>query len=112
MVLLIKVSLFKKHVCTNNFEILQVGGPDLFVTFTGNNKWEEIAINLVPPEMDWQSNPLTVCEVFYKKQQELIEDVVNQELFGPVIGYVYSIEFQKRGMPHMHLLVIMKVKIA
>lgn len=75
---------------------------------TGNYNWEEIQLNVVP-ETDWQSNPFTVCEVFHEKSQEMLRDIMNRELFGPVIGYVYSIEFQKRGMPHMHLLVIMKV---
>jgi Helitron helicase-like domain at N-terminus len=31
-------------------------------------------------------------------------------LFGRVISYTYSIEFQIRGLPHMHLLVILSGK--
>ncbi|XP_043474383.1 uncharacterized protein LOC122506333 [Leptopilina heterotoma] len=31
-----------------------------------------------------------------------------EQLFGEVIAYVYVIEYQKRGLPHMHLLVTLK----
>ena len=32
----------------------------------------------------------------------------NPPFFGPVIAYTYVIEFQKRGLPHMHLLLIVE----
>jgi len=33
----------------------------------------------------------------------IIEDL--SKVFGQTLEYVYTIEFQKRGLPHMHLLV-------
>ena len=29
-------------------------------------------------------------------------------MFGVVVAYVYVIEFQKRGLPHAHFLIILK----
>ena len=31
--------------------------------------------------------------------------IVKKKVFGKVISYVYTIEFQKRGLPHAHLLI-------
>jgi len=33
------------------------------------------------------------------KLQELIEDIWSVQLFGPILAILYSIEFQKRGLP-------------
>lgn len=37
--------------------------------------------------------------------KELLDDVIVKQTFGEVLAYYWSIEFQKRGLPHMHLLV-------
>ena len=42
--------------------------------------------------------------------KQLIDDLEKKQIFGRVAGYVYTIEFQKRGMPHMHLLIILKAE--
>ena len=34
----------------------------------------------------------------------LINELRKDNIFGITLGYVYTIEFQKRGLPHMHLL--------
>jgi hypothetical protein len=34
----------------------------------------------------------------------LIDDLSKTEIFGSSLGYVYTIKFQKCGLPHMHLL--------
>ncbi|GMR38834.1 hypothetical protein PMAYCL1PPCAC_09029, partial [Pristionchus mayeri] len=87
--------------------LVKIGKPDIFLTYTGFHEWPEIMENLFP-NTNWQSNPLLVCTVFYLKVQEVLDDVMNKEVFGKVAGFVYSIEFQKRGMPHLHLLIILK----
>ena len=33
--------------------------------------------------------------------------LTEEQVLGRVAGYVYTIEFQKRGLPHMHMLLIM-----
>jgi hypothetical protein len=39
------------------------------------------------------------------KLQELLEDIRSKKIFGEVIAILYSVEFQKRGLPHVHILV-------
>ena len=34
--------------------------------------------------------------------------ILQKDIFGPCVGHVYAIEFQKRGLPHMHLLLFLK----
>ena len=47
-----------------------------------------------------------VNRVFKQKLNSLLDDIVQKKIFGRVIGWTYSIEFQKRGKPHAHILVI------
>ena len=42
------------------------------------------------------------------KKDELIDDIYKNEVFGHAVAYVYVIEFQKRGLPHVHLLVVLE----
>ena len=37
--------------------------------------------------------------------QELLHDIRSGSIFGPIVAILYSIEFQKRGLPHVHILV-------
>ena len=82
------------------------GKPDLFITFTCNSNWPEIKNNLLPGQ-EPSDRPDLISRVFSLKTKQLIEDIVAKQLFGPVSGYCYTIEFQKRGLPHMHLLIIL-----
>jgi len=34
--------------------------------------------------------------------------IIKQKFFGEVAAYVYVIEFQKRGLPHIHMLISLK----
>ena len=36
--------------------------------------------------------------------QEFLKDMVQNRIFGKVLAYIYVIEFQKRGLPHLHSL--------
>jgi len=38
------------------------------------------------------------------KLQQLLDDIRSGTIFGPVLAILYSIEFQKRGLPHVHIL--------
>ena len=35
----------------------------------------------------------------------MIELIVKKEVFGSTVARVHTIEFQKRGLPHIHLLI-------
>jgi len=39
------------------------------------------------------------------KLQQLLNDIRSGSIFGPISAILYSIEFQKRGLPHVHILV-------
>jgi hypothetical protein len=41
----------------------------------------------------------------------LIRDIVDEQIFGPVLAYVFRIEWQARGLPHAHMLIILEDKI-
>ncbi len=82
------------------------GRPDYFVTFTCNPKWPEIVQEL-EKNQDSNDRPDLVVRVFNIKNKELIDDFTKRQIFGKVKAYVYVIEFQKRGLPHSHILLIM-----
>ncbi|KAG5532360.1 hypothetical protein RHGRI_026852 [Rhododendron griersonianum] len=83
------------------------GKPDIFLTMTCNPKWIEITSELKVHE-DVQNRPDLVTRVFRSKFEQLKKEVIRKKLFGPVQAYTYVIEFQKRGLPHVHLLLILK----
>ena len=82
------------------------GKPDLFITMTCNSKWPEIVNNL--NGQTTENRPDLVTRVFKLKLDALLHDVVKKKLFGTVEAITYVIEFQKRGLPHAHILVILK----
>ncbi|GKA96641.1 DNA helicase [Tanacetum coccineum] len=45
-----------------------------------------------------------VCWVFEQKIQALIAFLKEERIFGDVTGVLYTVEFQKRGLPHCHTL--------
>ena len=78
-------------------------GFDLFITFTTNPLWPEITHALFPGQSAVDRPDLTV-RVFNMYRSALIDELTKDYVFGHSRGYVYTIEFQKRGLPHMHLL--------
>lgn len=94
--------------------VRKYGTPDLFITMTCNTNWPEIQ-EAIQHEMDDGSalyqtanfRPDIVTRVFKQKMEALIDDIDKNRIFGRVAAYVGVIEFQKRGVPHLHLLVIL-----
>jgi nitrogen regulatory protein PII len=83
------------------------GSMDLFVTVTANPNWPEIAENLRPGEAT-SDRPDLVARVFKLKLKAIIEDLTKHSVLGKCVAYVYTIEFQKRGLPHAHILIVVK----
>ncbi|GBM14379.1 hypothetical protein AVEN_246552-1 [Araneus ventricosus] len=54
--------------------------------------------------MQGRERPDIVVRVFKMKLLELLDDLIKHKVFGCVISYIYVIEFQKRGLPHCHIL--------
>ena len=76
--------------------------PDLFITFTANPNWPEVTSNLRGKETASDRMDL-VNRVIRHKLKCLLDDIVQQQIFGRVIGWTYSVEFQKRGHPQAHI---------
>jgi hypothetical protein len=81
-------------------------GSDLFITFTANPTWVEIREALLPGQSACD-RPDIVARVFHLKLAALLDDIMKKELFGKALGYVYTVEYQKRGLPHVHLIVFL-----
>ncbi|XP_047144014.2 uncharacterized protein LOC105848225 [Hydra vulgaris] len=83
--------------------IKKYGKPDIFITFTCNPKWREITENLYPGQ-NANDRPDLVTRVFKLKLNNLLNDIFKHGVFGKVVTHVQVIEFQKRGLPHAHIL--------
>lgn len=82
------------------------GKPDLFITMTCNPNWPEIQNNLLPGQSA-ADRPDLCARVFHQKQMELMDDLIKRNVFGRSTSHLYTIEFQKRGLPHAHILLIL-----
>ena len=80
--------------------------PDYFITFTCNPKWPEITSELFPNQTAVDRPDLTT-RVFHIKLKELLDDLLKKKVLGEVVAMFHVVEFQKRGLPHAHILLIM-----
>jgi hypothetical protein len=85
--------------------VRKFGKPDLFITFTCNPKWKEITDTLLPGQTA-KDRPKLVTRVFNLKLDALLKDIKDGVLSN-VIAKIWVIEFQKRGLPHTHILLIL-----
>ncbi|XP_074323970.1 uncharacterized protein LOC141660889 [Apium graveolens] len=46
-----------------------------------------------------------VARVFKMKVDQMVDQIKNKNCFGRCIGVMHVIEFQKRGLPHAHMLI-------
>jgi Helitron helicase-like domain at N-terminus len=86
--------------------VRKYGSPDLFITMTANLQWKEIQENLIEGQQAIDS-PMLVNRVFREKLKALKLLLQRKSPFGRAIAYISVIEFQKRGIPHAHLIVIL-----
>ncbi len=85
--------------------VRKFGRPDLFVTFTCNPELLEITAELLERQTS-KDCPDLVSRVFQLKLIKMIKDI-NDEILGDVSAKIWVIEFQKRGLPRCHLLIIL-----
>ncbi|XP_058746518.1 uncharacterized protein LOC131619442 [Vicia villosa] len=85
----------------------KVGFPDLFITFTCNPNWPEIQRVLGPLHLKPQDRPDVISRIFKIKFDQLLSDLTKKGVLGKVLAYMYTIEFQKRGLPHAHILIFL-----
>ena len=77
---------------------------DLFLTMT-SSAWPEIWDELKSGQTAADC-PDVVVHAFFAKQKQLIKDI-DTSIFGKVFSYVFTIEFQKCGLPHMHCIIFL-----
>lgn len=89
----------------------QHGAPKLFITMTCNSNWPEIQCMLRPGQT-YADIPLVVARVFKRKLTLLLKTL--RSMFSNIAGVeylIYSVEFQKRGLPHAHILIKFKADL-
>ena len=82
---------------------------DIFLTMTANPNWIEITRELFRGQTV-PDRPDLITRVFQLKRKALMNAILKEGIFGPCLAHVYAIEFQKRGLPHMHLLLFLKAE--
>ncbi|XP_019198166.1 PREDICTED: uncharacterized protein LOC109191991 [Ipomoea nil] len=81
-----------------------IGYPNIFITFTCNPKWPEIQRFLERRDLKSEDRPDIMCRVFKMKLDALIKELRSGTIFGKIVAVIYTVEFQKRGLPHAHIL--------
>ena len=90
--------------------IMLKGKPDLFITMTTNPMWPEIQNELLPGET-WHNRHDLVCRVYAMKLKMLINLIEKQGVFGQAAAVIGVTEFQKKSLPHVHLLICLENKL-
>lgn len=78
------------------------GSPSFFVTFTPNKNWPEVQ-ELIDNQVH-TNRPDAICRVFHEKLKKMIKLFTDGQFFGILAAHIYVVEFQKRGLPHAHIL--------
>jgi hypothetical protein len=86
------------------------GRPDLFITFTCNPAWTEIKEMLTNGQSSSERHDL-IARVFKQKLLKLIHVITKGHVFGVPRCWMYTIEWQKLGLPHSHNLIRLADKI-
>ncbi len=87
--------------------VRKYGKPDYFITMICNPKWSEITENLQQHQSP-EFRPDLVSRVFKLKLDELLHDICNKHVLGTPTAKVLVIKFQKRGLPHAYIILVVK----
>ncbi|CAN6985587.1 unnamed protein product, partial [Brassica oleracea var. botrytis] len=83
----------------------EYGNPDLFITMTANPNWIEIKEHLERYGGDSPNDrPDIECQVCKMNLDQLLKAFKKGTFFKPYTGALHRMEFQKRGLPHAHIL--------
>ncbi|XP_057799073.1 uncharacterized protein LOC131014899 [Salvia miltiorrhiza] len=84
------------------------GYPSLFITFTCNPKWPEITRFVSKRGLRPEDRQDISVRVFKLKLEELLINLKQGKVFGEHTALVSTIEFQKRGLPHAHIILFIR----
>ncbi|KAJ1689867.1 hypothetical protein LUZ63_014022 [Rhynchospora breviuscula] len=93
-----------RNAVLNNDMFGRAVGKRIVLPSSHVGTWPEITRNLLPGQHA-SDRPDLVSRVFKMKLNEMIRDFKDSEFFGPISGLIYSVEFQKRGLPHVHIII-------
>lgn len=83
-----------------------IGHTDVFLTMTCNPYWPEITNALFEGQRP-DVRPDLCNRVFHMKLKMLMKYLKCENPFGRVIASVSVVEFQKRGLPHAHIILFL-----
>ncbi|XP_076945580.1 uncharacterized protein LOC143616712 [Bidens hawaiensis] len=83
------------------------GYTDFFLTITCNPKWPEVTRFLKDTTLKSKDRPDILYRLFKIKLDALLKDLKDKKVLDKVQAVVYTIEFQKRGLPHAHMCLFM-----
>ncbi|RZB42072.1 hypothetical protein D0Y65_052877 [Glycine soja] len=70
--------------------------------------WPEIQRKVRKSNLTPHDCPGVVLRIFKMKLNQLMNDLKRGHVFGPILGFIYTIEWQKRGLPHAHILIFLQ----
>ncbi|KAI9121435.1 hypothetical protein K1719_008468 [Acacia pycnantha] len=82
----------------------RAGYPDIFLTFTCNPMWPEITRHCEKDGLKPCDKPEILSRVFHMKLDKLMRILKDEKILGSIKADVYIVEFQKRGLPHAHII--------
>ncbi|XP_076037203.1 uncharacterized protein LOC143022743 [Oratosquilla oratoria] len=94
--------------------VTSYGSPDFFITFTMNPQWKELQEAIActsKGSVQPCDRPDLVSRIFKLKVDALMDDLTKKHIFGRVKAHLYSTEWQKRGLPHVHILLWMEHRV-
>ncbi|XP_035838014.1 uncharacterized protein LOC110900424 [Helianthus annuus] len=83
-------------------------GKHYFITITCNPKWPEVQRFLKDTNLSPEDRPDILSRLFKIKLDSICKDLKKNHLLSKASAVVYTIEFQKRGLPHAHLCLFME----
>ena len=84
----------------------EFGIASLFLTMTCNPASPCVQA-AIPPGFTANDRPDIVARVFRQQVKHLMKLITEHGYYGRRVAHMYVIEFQKRGLPHIHLLLIL-----
>jgi hypothetical protein len=92
-----------RDVATKCFALsTQLGAPTFFLTFTMNPYWLEFQA-LKRGDAAYSDSAMAAI-IFRLKLNGLMKFIESRRTLGKVLAFVWRIEYQKRGLPHAHVL--------
>jgi hypothetical protein len=92
-----------RDVATKCFAISpQLGAPSFFLTFTMNPYWVELQALMRGSGV--YSDSALAAIVVRLKLNALMKFLETRRILGTISAFVWHIEYQKRGLPHAHVL--------